>query len=210
LDQIVSFKSKYDFRLLIDDAHGFGVMGAGGRGASEHFNVMDEVDLYFTTFAKSMAMIGAFVAGEKKVIDFLRYNMRSQIYAKALPMAMAVGAVKRIQMIRDGHERRRRLWDITAMLQNGLRERGFDLGVTQTPVTTVYLKGNDAQVIEVVRALREEFGLFVSVVAYPVIERGLLMLRLIPTADHLPEHVEYTIEAFAQIRERLREGVDGR
>ncbi len=210
LDQIVAFKSKYDFRILIDDAHGFGVMGAGGRGASEHYNVMDPIDLYFTTFAKSMAMIGAFVAGDKKVIDFLRYNMRSQIYAKSLPIAMAIGAIKRIQMIRDGQDRRQKLHALTSMLQKGLRDRGFDLGITQTPVTTVYLKGNDAQVIEVVRALREEFRLFVSVVTYPVIEKGLLMLRLIPTADHLPEHVEYTIEAFTQIRERLREGVEGR
>jgi glycine C-acetyltransferase len=209
LDQIVAFKSKYDFRILIDDAHGFGIMGAGGRGTSELFNVLNEIDLYFTTFAKSMAMIGAFVAGDKKVIDFLRYNMRSQIYAKALPITMAIGAVKRIQMIRAGDERRRRLWEITRMLQKGLRERGFDLGVTQTPVTTVYLKGTDGQVVEVVRALREEFRLFVSVVTYPVIEKGLLMLRLIPTADHLPEHVDYTIEAFAEIRRRLRTNVEG-
>lgn len=204
---IVGFKSKYEFRLLIDDAHGFGVMGEGGRGASEAQNVMDEVDLYFTTFAKSMAMIGAFVSGKKQVIHFLKYNLRSQIYAKSLPMPLVEGAIKRLEMLRDMPELRQKLWNIVNLLQAGLRERGFDIGVTQSPVTPVYLKGGTTEAAKLIMDMRENYGLFVSVVTYPVVEKGELMLRIIPTATHIEDDIKITLDTFAAVAQKLNSGV---
>lgn len=207
LDLICALKEKYNFRLLVDDAHGFGVMGAGGRGTPEHFGVMDQVDVVFNTFAKSMAMIGAFVSGEAKVINYLRYNMRSQIYAKSMPMPLVVGALKRLELLRSQPQLRENLWDIVNTLQAGLRSRGFDIGITQSPVTPVYLKGGTEEAAKLIMDLRENHRVFVSVVTYPVVERGELMLRIIPTATHSREDVEVTLNAFEAIRENMEKGV---
>lgn len=207
LDEIVKFKDKYQFRLLVDDAHGFGVMGAGGRGTPEHFGVMDKVDVVFNTFAKSMAMIGAFVSGDEKVIKFLRYNLRSQIYAKSMPMPLVAGALKRLEMLRSHPELRENLWNVVNALQAGLRSRGFDIGITQSPVTPVYLKGGTEEAAKLIIDLRENHRIFVSVVTYPVVERGELMLRIIPTASHSLEDVEITLNAFEIIRDNMNKGV---
>ena len=206
LDKIVALKKKYNFRILIDDAHGFGVMGPNGRGTSEHFNVMDGIDLYFGAFAKSMAAIGGFVAGDKEIINYLRYNLRSQIYAKSLPMAFVEGCLKRLELIRNGHALREKLWTITRALQNGLRERGFDIGVAEACVTPVFMKGNIAEATNILIDLRENYNIFCSVVVYPVVPKGVIMYRLIPTAMHELEHVEYTLNAFAEIKKRLEAG----
>ncbi len=206
LDKIVALKKKYNFRILIDDAHGFGVMGPNGRGTSEHFNVMDGIDLYFGAFAKSMAAIGGFVAGDRDIINYLRYNLRSQIYAKSLPMAFVEGCLKRLELIRNGHALREKLWTITRALQNGLRERGFDIGVAEACVTPVFLKGNIAEATNILIDLRENYNIFCSVVVYPVVPKGVIMYRLIPTAMHELEHVEYTLNAFAEIKKRLEAG----
>jgi glycine C-acetyltransferase len=206
LDQIVSLKKKYNFRILIDDAHGFGVMGANGRGTSEHFNVMDEVDLYFGAFAKSMAGIGGFVAGPADVINYLRYNLRSQIYAKSLPMAMVEGLLKRLGMIRTQPELREKLWLITRTLQDGLRKNGFDIGAAEACVTPVFLKGELVEATNILIDLRENYKIFCSVVVYPVVPRDVIMYRLIPTAMHSLEHVEYTLNAFREIQEKLKAG----
>lgn len=206
LDKIVALKEKYNFRLYIDDAHGFGVMGANGKGTPEHFGVMDKVDVYFTTFAKTMAGFGAFIAGDKKVINYLRYNMRSQIYAKALCMPMTIGAIKRLDMLMTMPELREKMWNIVHYLQKGLRERGFDIGDPQSPVTPVYIKGGDSEAAKVIMDLRENFGIFVSVVTYPVVEKGVIMLRMIPTADHTEEDVNRTLDAFEIVRQRLSDG----
>ena len=206
LDQIVSLKKKYNFRILIDDAHGFGVMGANGRGTSEHFNVMDEVDLYFGAFAKSMAGIGGFVAGPADIINYLRYNLRSQIYAKSLPMAMVEGLLKRLEMIRTQPELREKLWLITRTLQDGLRKNGFDIGAAEACVTPVFLKGELAEATNILIDLRENYRIFCSVVVYPVVPRDVIMYRLIPTAMHSLEHVEYTLNAFREIQEKLKAG----
>lgn len=207
LDEIVKLKEKYPFRLFVDDAHGFGVMGATGKGTPEHFGVMDQVDIVFNTFAKSMALIGAFVSGDEKVIKFLRYNMRSQIYAKSMPMPLVVGALKRLQLLREQPELRVNLWNIVNTLQDGLRSRGFDIGITQSPVTPVYLKGGTEEAAKLIIDLRENHRIFVSVVTYPVVERGELMLRIIPTAVHSPEDVEVTLNAFEAIRDNMNKGV---
>lgn len=207
LDEIVKLKEKYPFRLFVDDAHGFGVMGATGKGTPEHFGVMDQVDIVFNTFAKSMALIGAFVSGDEKVIKFLRYNMRSQIYAKSMPMPLVVGALKRLQLLREQPELRVNLWNIVNTLQDGLRSRGFDIGITQSPVTPVYLKGGTEEAAKLIIDLRENHRIFVSVVTYPVVERGELMLRIIPTAVHSPEDVEVTLNAFEVIRDNMNKGV---
>jgi glycine C-acetyltransferase len=207
LDEIVKLKEKYPFRLFVDDAHGFGVMGANGRGTPEHFGVMDQVDIVFNTFAKSMALIGAFVSGDEKVIKFLRYNMRSQIYAKSMPMPLVVGALKRLQLLREQPQLRENLWNIVNTLQHGLRSRGFDIGITQSPVTPVYLKGGTEEAAKLIIDLRENHRIFVSVVTYPVVERGELMLRIIPTAVHSPEDVEITLNAFEAIRDNMNKGV---
>lgn len=207
LDEIVKRKQKYNFRLLVDDAHGFGTMGPTGAGTAEHYGVSDQVDLIFNTFAKSMAMIGAFVVGPRKIINFLRYNLRSQIYAKSLPMPLVEGAIKRLELLRTKPELRDRLWNIVRYLQKGLRERGFDIGITQSPVTPVYLKGGTDEAGNMIIDLRENHGVFVSVVTYPVVERGELMLRIIPTADHTEKDVEITLAAFEKIKQNLDAGL---
>jgi glycine C-acetyltransferase len=203
LDGIAELKKKYNFRLLVDDAHGFGTMGASGRGTGEHFGVQDQIDVYFATFAKSMAGIGGFVASTKEVVNYLRYNLRSQIYAKALPMAMTLGAIKRLELIQTQPEHREKLWTIVSALQKGLKEAGLDLGRTESPVTPVFFKCDLTQVTQLVYDLRENFNIFCSVVIYPVVPKDVVMLRLIPTAVHSLEDVEYTVNAFRQIKRKI-------
>jgi glycine C-acetyltransferase len=207
LDEIAVLKEKYNARLFVDDAHGFGVMGATGIGTGEHFGVQDKIDVLFNTFAKSMAGFGAFVCGDEKVVNYLRYNMRSQIYAKSLCMPMTVGAIKRLEMLRTMPELREKLWHIVNTLQDGLRARGFDIGTTQSPVTPVYLKGDDVEAMGVIADLRENYGIFASGVIYPVVERGVIMLRIIPTAAHSDEDVAYTLKAFEEIRAKIDQGI---
>ena len=206
LDKIVELKKKYQFRILIDDAHGFGVMGANGRGTSEHYGVIDEIDLYFGAFAKSMACIGGFIAGPTPIINFLRYNLRSQIYAKSLPMPLVEGGLKRLDMIRNGHELREKLWLITRTMQKGLRERGFNIGKAEACVTPVFLEGDVPEATNILIDLRTNYKIFCSVVVYPVVPKGVIMFRLIPTAMHSLEDVEYTLNAFGEIQQKLKEG----
>lgn len=206
LDEIVALKKDFEFRILVDDAHGFGTMGKTGAGVAEHFNVVDQIDLIFGTFAKSMAGIGAFVAGREDIINYLRYNMRSQIFAKSLPMPMVIGAIKRLELLRTQPELRENLWLVVHALQKGLREKGFNLGHTESPVTPVYLDGSVPEATELTMDLRENYNIFCSIVAYPVIPKGQIMLRIIPTAVHTLEDVEYTIKAFAEIKEKLEAG----
>ncbi len=206
LDKIVALKEKFNFRLFIDDAHGFGTMGKTGAGTSEHFGVQDKVDLYFSTFAKSMAGIGAFVSGEETVINYLRYNMRSQVFAKALPMPMVIGAIKRLELLRTQPELRENLWKIVNALQNGLKEKGFNLGNSESPVTPVFLSGSVAEASNMVVDLRENYKVFCSIVLYPVVPKDVIMLRIIPTAVHTLEDVEYTIKAFGIVYENLVAG----
>ncbi len=206
LDKIAEFKKKYDFRILVDDAHGFGTMGANGRGVSEHLGVMDEIDLYFGTFAKAMAGIGGFVAGPEIVIDYLRYNMRSQIFAKSLPMPMVVGALKRLELVKTQPQLRENLWTIVNALQEGLRAKGFNLGNTESPVTPVILNGSVPEGTNIILDLRENYNIFCSIVVYPVVPKGVIMLRIIPTASHSLADVEYTIKAFAEVQEKLKAG----
>jgi glycine C-acetyltransferase len=203
LDKIAALKKKYKFRFLVDDAHGFGTMGANGRGTGEHFGVQNEIDLYFATFAKSMAGIGGFIASTKEVVTYLRYNLRSQIYAKSLPMAMTLGAIRRLEMIQTHPEYRERLWNIVHALQKGLKEEGLDLGRTESPVTPVFMKGGVTQSTQLVYDLREHFNIFCSVVIYPVVPKDVVMLRLIPTAVHSLEDVKYTIKAFKEIKRKI-------
>jgi glycine C-acetyltransferase len=203
LDKIAALKKKYDFRFLVDDAHGFGTMGKTGAGTGEHFGVQDQIDVYFATFAKSMAGIGAFVAGTKEVITYLRFNLRSQIYAKSLPMAMTIGAIKRLEIIQTHPEYRERLWTIVRALQKGLREAGLDLRNTESPVTPVFMKCPLQQVTQMVYDLRENFSIFCSVVIYPVVPKDVVMLRLIPTASHTLEDVAYTIKVFSEIKKKI-------
>ncbi|AEI48158.1 aminotransferase class I/II-fold pyridoxal phosphate-dependent enzyme [Runella slithyformis] len=211
LDKIVELKKKYNFRLLVDDAHGFGTMGEQGGGVGEMFGVSKEIDLYFSTFAKSMAAIGAFVAADDPdIIMFLKYNMRSQTYAKALPMPYVVGGLKRLELIKKHPELRIKLWEIVHALQNGLRSRGFNIGDTTSPVTPVFMQGLEGglpEVTNMVRDLRENMGIFCSIVVYPVIPKGQIILRLIPTASHTLEDVEKTLNAFDTMREKLDAGV---
>lgn len=206
LDQIAALKSEFSFRLLVDDAHGFGTMGATGAGVGEHFGVQDQIDMYFGTFAKSMAGIGAFIAAKEEVCDFLRYNMRSQTFAKSLPIAMVIGLLKRLELIKTQPQIRENLWTIVEALQKGLRAENFDLGVTNSPVTPVYLSGSVPEGTNVIMDLRENYNIFCSVVIYPVIPKGQLLLRLIPTAAHTLEDVEYTIKAFSEVRKKLEAG----
>ncbi len=206
LDVIARLKSEFSFRLLVDDAHGFGTMGRGGRGTADHFGVTESVDVLFSTFAKSMAGFGAFVAGPRWLINLLRYNMRSQLYAKSLPLPMVVGALKRLDIIRRHPEYQERLWEITRALQNGLRDNGFDIGVTQSPVTPVYMHGGNEEGTNLIVDLRENYGVFCSIVIYPVIPKGEIILRLIPTAAHTLEDVERTIAAFKAVREKFELG----
>jgi glycine C-acetyltransferase len=203
LDKIVPFKKKYNFRLLVDDAHGIGTMGKTGAGTGEHFGVQDQVDVYFATFAKSFAGIGGFVASEKDIVSYLRFNLRSQIFAKSLPMAMTIGAIRRLEMIRDNPEKREKMWAITRALQSGLREAGFDLGRTESPVTPVFLKGSLEQTTQIISDLRKNYGIFTSVVIYPVVPRGVIMLRIIPTAVHTMDDVNYTIQSFREVKRKL-------
>lgn len=207
LREIVALKEQYNFRLLIDDAHGFGMLGKTGAGAAEEQGVTDEVDLYFSTFAKSMALIGAFIAGPKDIIRYLRYNMRSQIFAKSLPMPIVEGAIKRFELLKTRPELRERLWKNVHALQNGLRERGFDLGDTNTCVTPVYMRGAIEETTALVRDMRENYGIFCSVVVYPVVPKDMVILRLIPTAVHTDEDIRLTLEAFSAVREKLEAGV---
>lgn len=206
IDKIVELKQKFDFRLLIDDAHGFGTMGATGAGTAEHFGVQDQVDLYFGTFAKAMAGIGGFVAGPEAVIDYLRYNMRSQIFAKSLPMPIVIGSLKRLELIKTKPELRENLWKIVNALQTGLKARGFDLGNSESPVTPVFLNGSVPEATNIVFDLRENYKIFCSIVVYPVVPKGVIMLRVIPTAVHTLEDVEYTLDAFSEIKEKLAAG----
>ena len=207
LKEIVALKEKYNFRLLVDDAHGFGTLGATGAGAGEEQGVQDSIDVYFATFAKSMAGIGAFFAGNKDVIKYLQYNMRSQMFAKSLPMAMVKGALKRLDMIRTMPELRTKLWENVNALQNGLVEKGFNIGKTNTCVTPVFLEGDIPEAMAMVNDLRENYRIFCSIVVYPVIPKGMILLRLIPTSAHNLDDVSETIEAFSSIREKLTKGV---
>lgn len=204
LDEIAALKKKYDFRLLVDDAHGFGTMGKTGAGTGEHFGVQDEIDVYFATFAKSMAGIGGFVASSKDVVNFLMYNMRSQIFAKSLPMAMTIGAIKRLEMLKSMPEFKENLWKIVHALQSGLKEAGLNLGKTESPVTPVFLEGGVPEASQVTHDLRVNYGIFCSIVVYPVVPKGTIMLRLIPTAVHTMEDVEYTVKAFREVAEKLK------
>ncbi len=203
LPEIVKLKKKYKFRILIDDAHGFGTMGPTGAGTDEHFNVQKDIDLYFGTFAKSMAGIGGFVAGDEKVIKFLKYNMRSQIFAKSLPMPMVIGAMKRLEMLRDEPEHREKLWTIVNALQKGLKEDGLSIGNTASPVTPVMLNGTIPEATQITYELREKYDIFCSIVVYPVVPKGTILLRLIPTAVHTLEDVQYTIKAFKEVKIKL-------
>jgi glycine C-acetyltransferase len=203
LDKIAALKKKYNFRFLVDDAHGFGTMGATGAGTGEHFGVQDQIDVYFATFAKSMAGIGGFVASTKEVVTYLRFNLRSQIYAKSLPMAMTLGAIKRLELIKAHPEYKEKLWTIVHALQKGLREAGLDLGRTESPVTPVFFKCALFQVTQLLYDLRENFGIFCSVVIYPVVPRDVVMLRLIPTADHTLEDVDYTVKIFKELKRKI-------
>ena len=207
LNEIVALKKEFRFRLLVDDAHGFGTMGPQGRGTAAHFGVVDGVDVLFNTFAKSMAGIGAFVCGPRWLINLFRYNMRSQLYAKSLPMPMVMGALKRLDLIRKHPEYQEKLWEITRALQNGLKENGFNIGVTQSPVTPVYMKGGIPEATNLIVDLRENHALFCSVVVYPVIPKGEIILRVIPTAVHTLEDVNYTLEAFKAVKDKLESGV---
>jgi glycine C-acetyltransferase len=206
LDKIVALKKKFNFRILVDDAHGFGTMGKTGAGTGEHFGVQDEIDLYFSTFAKSMAGIGAFVAGNEDIINYLRYNMRSQVFAKALPMPMVIGALKRLELLKTQPELKEKLWKIVRALQSGLKEKGFNLGNTESPVTPVFFTGSVAEASNIVIDLRENYRIFCSIVLYPVVPKDVIMLRIIPTAVHTIEDVEYTIKAFGEVQGKLKAG----
>ena len=201
-------KKKYHFRILIDDAHGFGVMGEHGRGTSEHFHVMDDIDLYIGAYAKSMAIIGGFVAGPKNIIEYLRYNMRSQMYAKSLPLAIVEGCEKRLEIIRseEGDRLRAQLWKITRSLQEGFRNLGLDIGPAEACVTPVHVHGDVAQATNIAMDLRENYRIFCSVVTYPVIPKGMIIFRIIPTAAHTMEQVDYTLKAFAEVKDKLAKG----
>ena len=206
LKEIVAMKEKYNFRLLVDDAHGFGTLGKTGAGAGEEQGCQDGIDVYFSTFAKSMANIGAFVAADKDIIDYLKYNLRSQMFAKSLPMIQTVGSLKRLQMLRTMPELKDKLWENVNALQSGLRTRGFNIGDTNTCVTPVYLEGSIPEAMVMVNDLRENYGIFLSIVVYPVIPKGIILLRMIPTASHTIADINETLAAFEAIREKLENG----
>jgi glycine C-acetyltransferase len=206
LKEIVALKKKYNFRFFVDDAHGFGTLGKTGAGAGEEQGVQDDIDVYFATFAKSMASTGAFIAADQEIIDYLKYNLRSQMFAKSLQMQLVVGALKRLEMLKTMPELKENLWKIVDALQSGLKSRGFDIGTTQSCVTPVYLKGSIPEAMALVRDLRENYGIFCSIVVYPVIPKGLILLRMIPTATHTLEDVVVTLDAFDAIRTRLDNG----
>ncbi|WP_439516638.1 aminotransferase class I/II-fold pyridoxal phosphate-dependent enzyme [Sediminibacterium sp.] len=206
LKEIAALKKNYDFRLMVDDAHGFGTLGKTGAGAGEEQGCQDDIDLYFSTFAKSMASIGAFMAGPKIIIDFIRYNIRSQIFAKSLPMPIVIGNLKRLEMLRNMPELKDKLWSNAMKLQNGLKERGFDIGKTDTPVTPVYMKGGVEEATAMVMDLRENYHIFCSIVVYPVIPKGHIIYRLIPTASHSDQDIEETLKAFSETKAKLDAG----
>jgi glycine C-acetyltransferase len=206
LQEITVLKDKYEFRLLVDDAHGFGTLGKTGAGAGEEQGVQDEIDLYFSTFAKSMASIGAFVAGQKTIIDYIRYNIRSQIFAKSLPLPIVIGNLKRLELLRTLPELRERLWNNVRALQKGLKQRGFDIGKTDSPVTPVYMKGGVEEATAMVMDLRENFHIFCSIVVYPVIPKGHIIYRLIPTAGHTAADIDQTLRAFSETKKKLDAG----
>lgn len=204
LKEIVDLKHSYNFRLLVDDAHGFGTMGKTGAGTGEAQGCQEGIDIYFSTFAKSMASIGAFISSEAQVIDYLRYNMRSQIFAKSLPMPLVIGALKRLELLQSQPELKDRLWHIVDKLQSSLRAKGFNIGTTTSPVTPVILECDENQVAKLAIDLRENYNLFCSPVCYPVIPKGLIILRLIPTAVHTEEMVEMTVKALEEIYVKLK------
>ncbi len=206
LREIVAMKEKYPFRLLVDDAHGFGTLGETGAGAGEEQGVMDEIDVYFSTFAKSMASIGAFFGGDEVMIDYLRYNMRSQMFAKSLPMPYVVGNIKRLEMLRTMPEFKNKLWENVNALQSQLKEAGFEIGETNSCVTPVYLEGDVPEAMGLVHDLRENHGIFCSIVVYPVIPKGMIILRLIPTASHNQQDIDDTITAFKAVKDKLYSG----
>ena len=206
LKEIIALKSKYFFRLLVDDAHGFGTLGKTGAGAGEEQGVQDQIDLYFSTFAKSMASIGAFLAGSKSIIDYIRYNIRSQIFAKSLPMPLVIGNLKRLELLRTQPQLKAKLWENVAKLQSGLRERGFDIGNTNSPVTPIYMKGGVEEATAMVMDLRENYNIFCSIVVYPVIPKGHIIYRLIPTASHTDEDINLTLQAFDETKKKLDDG----
>ncbi|KOS04875.1 8-amino-7-oxononanoate synthase [Flavobacterium akiainvivens] len=206
LKEIVELKKKYNFRLLVDDAHGFGTLGKTGAGAGEEQGCQDGIDVYFSTFAKSMASIGAFIAADKDVIDFLKYNLRSQMFAKALPMVLVKGALKRLEMLRTMPELKDKLWENVNYLQNGLKSKGFNIGDTNTCVTPVYLEGSIPEAMMLVNDLRENYSIFLSIVVYPVIPKGIILLRMIPTATHTKQDIDETLSAYEAIREKLENG----
>lgn len=206
LKEICELKSKYNFRLLVDDAHGFGTLGKTGAGAGEEQGCQDQIDVYFSTFAKSMAGFGAFIAADKDIIRILKYNLRSQVFAKSLTMPMVIGGLKRLELLRTRPEIKEKLWENVHKLQNGLKERGFDLGNTDTCVTPVMMKGSTVEATLLSRDLRENFGIFTSVVIYPVIPKGMILLRLIPTASHTDSEINQTLDAFDAVQEKLTSG----
>jgi glycine C-acetyltransferase len=206
LKEIAALKDKFQFRLLVDDAHGFGTLGKTGAGAGEEQGMQDKIDIYFSTFAKSMASIGAFVAGDKVIMDFIRYNIRSQIFAKSLPMPLVVGNLKRLELLRDHPEYKAKLWSNARKLQQGLKERGFDIGKTDSVVTPVYMKGGIEEATAMVMDLRENYGIFCSIVVYPVIPKGHIIYRLIPSAIHNDEDIQATLKAFSETKVKLDAG----
>jgi glycine C-acetyltransferase len=206
LKEIAALKKKYEFRLLVDDAHGFGTLGETGAGAGEEQGCQDEIDLYFSTFAKSMASIGAFIAGDKKIIDYIRYNIRSQIFAKSLPMPLVIGNLKRLELLRTQPQLKNKLWENARKLQAGLKERGFDIGKTDSVVTPVYMKGDVPEATTMVMDLRENYSIFCSIIVYPVIPKGHIIYRLIPTAVHTDKDIEETLEAFSATKKKLEAG----
>lgn len=206
LKEIAALRPKYQFRLLVDDAHGFGTLGKTGAGAGEEQGVQDEIDLYFSTFAKSMASIGAFIAGPKQIIDYVRYNIRSQIFAKSLPMPIVIGNLKRLELLRSQPQLKEKLWENALKLQNGLKEKGFDIGKTDSVVTPVYMKGGVEEATHMVTDLRENYNIFCSIVVYPVIPKGHIIYRLIPTAAHTDEDIQLTLKAFEETKKKLDEG----
>ena len=206
LKEIVAMKEKYNFRLLVDDAHGFGTLGKTGAGAGEEQNCQDGIDVYFSTFAKSMANIGAFVAADQSIIDYLKYNLRSQMFAKALPMIQTIGSLKRLELLRNSSEIKDKLWENVNALQSGLKQKGFNIGDTNTCITPVYLEGSIPEAMVMVNDLRENYNIFLSIVVYPVIPKGIILLRMIPTASHTMQDINETLSAFEAIREKLVNG----
>ena len=207
LKEIAALRQKYPFRMLVDDAHGFGTLGKTGAGAGEEQGVQDEIDIYFSTFAKSMASIGAFAAGPKNIIDYIRYNIRSQIFAKSLPMPLVIGNLKRLELLRNHPELKDKLWENALKLQNGLKAKGFDIGKTDSVVTPVYMKGGVEEATAMVTDLRENYNIFCSIVVYPVIPKGHIIYRLIPTAVHTDEEIALTLTAFEETKQKLDAGV---